>query len=300
MLAYGRARASGPLGPTEKTGVLAATEQGLVFVTEDLFDVGEATLIPSEELGDVSREDGTWGAELRVATPTESWHFSRIDGAIATRILEALGRAAPIPGDPAPHLTPAEPPTDAATDLPTNPASTWFHEEPASAGEGVPTRDAAFPEPAPPPATHPARGRRAGVFLAAAAAVAVGAASFVWNEPEREPQVLDVAAPREPRERMVATPDAARIHTGKPEYASDERIEITFEAFPGNAQDWITVVPRAASERSYQEWYYLGGKRSGVLTFRALGAGEYEARGYFDWPSGGYEVRTRTAFRVSD
>jgi hypothetical protein len=73
---------------------------------------------------------------------------------------------------------------------------------------------------------------------------------------------------------------------------------VEFSGLPGNEQDWITVVPIGTPTDKYAEWAYTIGKRDGKLTFERLPAGEYEARAYFDWPKGGYELQARCAFRV--
>jgi hypothetical protein len=90
------------------------------------------------------------------------------------------------------------------------------------------------------------------------------------------------------------------LKTEKQVYTQNEPIVVQFRGFPGNDQDWITVVKATAASDHYDEWFYTKAKQGGTLTFNALPPGEYEARAYFDWPKGGYTVQARSAFRVGD
>jgi len=89
-----------------------------------------------------------------------------------------------------------------------------------------------------------------------------------------------------------------RLRSAKTSYQANEPIEIVFENFPGNKQDWITLIPKGAPDNQYGEWFYTGGARSGRHTFAGKPAGEYEVRAYFDWPKGGFTVRERLALSV--
>ena len=82
------------------------------------------------------------------------------------------------------------------------------------------------------------------------------------------------------------------ILTGSPSSAKPgDEITLTFKGAPGNLQDWVTLVPVGAVKELYGEWYFLGGKREGQLSFRApKKEGDYEFRLFADWPAGGYEV----------
>lgn len=81
-------------------------------------------------------------------------------------------------------------------------------------------------------------------------------------------------------------------------YARGEPPVIHFRRFPGNAQDWITVVPAGASPNTWGEWSYTKGAREGALVFPVLGPGKYEVRGYHDWPDGGFTIQARATFEV--
>ncbi|GHF37592.1 hypothetical protein HNQ07_001171 [Deinococcus metalli] len=80
--------------------------------------------------------------------------------------------------------------------------------------------------------------------------------------------------------------------------AAGQAFTVRVDGLPGNAQDWVTVVPAGSSDSGWGEYYYSGGKRSADFTFRGLAAGAYELRVYFDYPAGGMTVRSRFPFRV--
>jgi hypothetical protein len=88
------------------------------------------------------------------------------------------------------------------------------------------------------------------------------------------------------------------LRTLKRTYAVGEPVDIEFSGLPGYSQDWITVVPATAPDNSQGEWFYAGGMKSGIHTFSGLQPGSYEVRVYFDWPSGGYDIKARYAFTV--
>ncbi|MBN1524744.1 MAG: hypothetical protein JW904_09685 [Spirochaetales bacterium] len=92
--------------------------------------------------------------------------------------------------------------------------------------------------------------------------------------------------------------DVFTVTTAKKVYSSDENINIEYSGFPGNDQDWITLVKSGDSDKTYGEWFYTEGKKSGSYTFGKVKPGEYEIRVYFDWPAGGYVVQTRIQVTV--
>lgn len=82
-----------------------------------------------------------------------------------------------------------------------------------------------------------------------------------------------------------------------------ERIQVRWHGLPGNRQDWITVVPAASADESWADhpWWYTDGDRDGTRTIiMPLAAGRYEVRVFFDWPKGGFAVRSRLEFTVGD
>lgn len=93
------------------------------------------------------------------------------------------------------------------------------------------------------------------------------------------------------------------VTTERAVYALGEAVVVRFSGFPGNATDWVTIVPVANADEDYDtdRWSYTDGQVTGSLTFDGLDtAGDYEARGYFDWSGvGGYTVRSRQRFTVA-
>jgi len=75
-------------------------------------------------------------------------------------------------------------------------------------------------------------------------------------------------------------------------------VVITWRNTPGNAKDWVTVVPAGTSDRKWGKWTYLRGRTAGAFAVRGLPAGAYEARLYFNWPKGGFNVIERLRFTV--
>ncbi|MBV5260501.1 hypothetical protein FLX56_18995 [Synechococcus moorigangaii CMS01] len=88
------------------------------------------------------------------------------------------------------------------------------------------------------------------------------------------------------------------ISTNKTVYQANESILVSYANLPGNAGDWITIVPANAPDDSYNEWFYTDGQRSGSRQFNGLTPGNYEVRVYYNWPDGGYVVQDRYAFTV--
>lgn len=91
---------------------------------------------------------------------------------------------------------------------------------------------------------------------------------------------------------------AAAIKTQKTRYASSEKITVTWSGFPGNENDWITLVPAKEPDTSYGQWFYTQEQEEGSHTFDKVAAGDYEIRAYFDWPAGGYTVQGRIKLTV--
>lgn len=85
----------------------------------------------------------------------------------------------------------------------------------------------------------------------------------------------------------------------KASYTEGDEISVYFSGLPGNAQDWVTISQANLPDNQYGEYFYLKGKKQGVLNFtNALPPGDYEVRTYFNWPDGGYKVMYRAAFKV--
>jgi hypothetical protein len=68
---------------------------------------------------------------------------------------------------------------------------------------------------------------------------------------------------------------------------------------PGNNTDWVSVVRAGTPDDQYEStWTYTNGETSGSYNAGSLPPGDYEARLYLDWPTSGYLVVDRVAFRV--
>lgn len=88
------------------------------------------------------------------------------------------------------------------------------------------------------------------------------------------------------------------LRTSKDVYATNEEITVDFSGLDTNAGNWITIAQASAKPENYGQWQWTGGKPSGALSFSPHAAGNYEARLFLNWPSGGYTVAARYPFRV--
>jgi hypothetical protein len=88
------------------------------------------------------------------------------------------------------------------------------------------------------------------------------------------------------------------LRTDKEVYAANENIVVEFANLPGNAKDWLTIVSANTPPETEGQFFYTGGKKSGLFTFKGLPVGDYEVRAFYNWPEGGHTVQVRTAFRV--
>jgi hypothetical protein len=86
------------------------------------------------------------------------------------------------------------------------------------------------------------------------------------------------------------------ISLAKPGFAPGEPIVVSVSGLPGNAKDWIAVVPKAEADGVVGQWVYSGGAREGTFTLPGQPAGAYEIRiRYNDEYT---PVRARLAFEV--
>lgn len=119
-----------------------------------------------------------------------------------------------------------------------------------------------------------------------------------WLAPLLAVAIGTMPAAAQPGAALQAAPDGVLAWTEAPRHDPGEEVVVRFEGMPGHAGDWITVIAADEPDDRYAAWAYTGGLTSGQLTFDGLPAGDYEVRAYFDWPHGGYEVRSRHAFVV--
>lgn len=97
---------------------------------------------------------------------------------------------------------------------------------------------------------------------------------------------------------LHAQTSSEHISLDKERIVPGDEIVIHYEGMPGNAQDWIALVPATAAENTYGQWFYTRGRSSGTHSFKGVRVGAYEIRVYYDWPAGGFEVRDRLRFDV--
>ncbi|HET6638716.1 MAG TPA: LCCL domain-containing protein, partial [Gemmatimonadota bacterium] len=119
--------------------------------------------------------------------------------------------------------------------------------------------------------------------------------------PPAEEPAPPAQAPEPPEAPAAEEPPMGADAAARPQrdsYLEGETIVVDFRGFPGYAQDWIEISPAGASDESYGQWFYLGGQTAGSLQFSGLAPGTYEVRGRFNWPDGGYVVRTQSTFTV--
>ncbi|NEQ99980.1 MAG: hypothetical protein F6K30_25315 [Cyanothece sp. SIO2G6] len=121
---------------------------------------------------------------------------------------------------------------------------------------------------------------------------------FNWSEGDYTVQTRSSFTVREKTSGTFVGQANPTIQAEKSTYTLNEPIVINYSGFLGDSQDWVTVVPVGTPDNAYRHWFYTKGNTSGTHTFNELPAGEYEVRGYFKWPDGGYTVQTRSQFRI--
>lgn len=120
-----------------------------------------------------------------------------------------------------------------------------------------------------------------------ASAVSGPPAPGIAGAPGSSPQLTGLGPqPASRMPRLILEPSVAR---------PGQTLTLTFEGAPGYPQDWVTLVSTSTPAEQYGEWYYLGGKRAGTVSFKAPDApGTYEVRLYENWPAGGYKIVARS------
>ena len=89
------------------------------------------------------------------------------------------------------------------------------------------------------------------------------------------------------------------INTDKDIYNLGEMIKVNFSNSPGNAGDWICIVPVGSPDTEAGDYQYMPkGLSQGVLTFDPPSPGKYEVRAYYNYSRNGYVVSGRYAFSV--
>ncbi|MBN2493365.1 MAG: hypothetical protein JXR96_02140 [Deltaproteobacteria bacterium] len=82
-------------------------------------------------------------------------------------------------------------------------------------------------------------------------------------------------------------------------FAEGRPVRLSWFDTPGNARDWVSVVPIDTPDEDWGPyWTYTQGRVEGGYVAEQLPAGDYEARLYLDWPAGGFQVVDRLRFSV--
>lgn len=102
----------------------------------------------------------------------------------------------------------------------------------------------------------------------------------------------------------VSNPES-KISTDKTSYTTQEPIKVIFSALPGFKRDWISVIMADKDDGSFDKTenhtWETNALKEGVKEFPPLTtAGSYQVRAYYDYPTGGYEVKARAEFTVID
>ena len=89
------------------------------------------------------------------------------------------------------------------------------------------------------------------------------------------------------------------VNTDKDIYNPGEMIRVNFSSSPGNAGDWICIVPAGSPDTEAGDYQYMPkGLSQGVLTFGPRSPGKYEVRAYYNYSRNGYVVSARYGFSV--
>jgi hypothetical protein len=107
-----------------------------------------------------------------------------------------------------------------------------------------------------------------------------------------EPQVM------KPPQKVIDRPSEPYLSMEKTKYKKSEEVKVSWANTPGNKQDWITIVPKETPDNHWKKWTYLKGETFGSFSVANLNPGKYEARLYFNWPAGRFNVIERMEFVV--
>jgi flagellar basal body-associated protein FliL len=88
------------------------------------------------------------------------------------------------------------------------------------------------------------------------------------------------------------------IETDKNIYNYGEKISVYFYNAPGNARDWICIVPAGSRNTTAGDYQYIPSKERGVMTFKSPKPGRYEARAYYSYSHFRYTISARYHFTV--
>lgn len=89
------------------------------------------------------------------------------------------------------------------------------------------------------------------------------------------------------------------LKVAKEQFTTEESVIIEFSELPGNKKDWIVIsLPTATPFKPGDKRQFTDGQINGTLDFGKLDVGKYEARLYFNYPTGGYKIQAKIPFEV--
>lgn len=101
------------------------------------------------------------------------------------------------------------------------------------------------------------------------------------------PQVLEI-------DEGIAT----SLISDRSSYPLGAQTVLRFTGASGAAKDWIALALAGQPIDAYRDYRYLDGQIEGEWSLSSLPIGLYEARLFFNWPDGGYELQDVTWFIV--
>ncbi len=81
-------------------------------------------------------------------------------------------------------------------------------------------------------------------------------------------------------------------------FETNEPIKVNYKGFNGFDKDWVSIAKASQPDDQHLQYFHTKTKRNGSYTFKPLPPGDYHARAYNNWPSGGYKVVFRKSFSV--
>ena len=96
---------------------------------------------------------------------------------------------------------------------------------------------------------------------------------------------------------LLATLNAATVHTTENTYNNDEKIIVSFYEMLGDEEDWVAIYPKGSSNdwNNVVQWDWTGGAKSGTIQFNSLSKGSYEARVFYE---NSYNLEASKSFTV--
>lgn len=88
------------------------------------------------------------------------------------------------------------------------------------------------------------------------------------------------------------------IETDKDTYSYGEKIRVHYYNTSGYPRDWICIVPEGSRSTYAGDYKYISGRGRGVLTFASPQPGRYEARAFYYYIPGRYNISARHDFTV--